>query len=140
MPADPAVLTEYDKSRIRSHMGYPDVKAAASFRVGFPATIETAYIIELAMNEVRVEALPLLRSILDVLDSIELQDVQDLDVHVATRVGETEINHDEHKLLDDRYDRWLGKLENLLACSRNPFDKRFNNVLSAGSINRPVIG
>jgi hypothetical protein len=134
----PAVLTEEDKSRIREHMGYPDVRAAASFIVGFPATIETAYLVETAMNEVRVEALPRLRRILDALDRFDEQDVEDLDAHIASKVGEIEINHDEHKLIDSRYDRWLGKLENLLCVSRNPFDKRWAGG-GPNSINRPVI-
>jgi hypothetical protein len=137
MPAFPAVLTEEDKVRIRSHMGYPDVRAAASFIVGFPATIETAFLIEKAMNEVRIEALGQLRRILDVLDNFEDQDVNDLEVHVASKVGEIDVNPDQHKLIDRRYDRWLGKLENLLCVSRNPFDKRFANG-SSDSINRPV--
>jgi hypothetical protein len=139
MPALPAQLTEDDKSRIRMHMGYPDVRAAASFRVGFPATIETAFLIETAMNEIRLEALPQLRRILDVLDTFDMQDVDDLDAHIASRVGEIEINHDEHRLIDQRYDKWLGRLENLICVSRNPFDKRFENG-SPSSINRRVVG
>ena len=119
-------------------MGYPDIRAAASFLVGFPATIETAYLIETAMNEVRVEALPRLRQILCTLDELECQDVSDLPVHVASRVGETEINHGQHRLIDSRYDVWLGKLENLLAVSRNPFDKRWAGG-SYGSVNRAVV-
>lgn len=139
MPSFPATLTETEKSRIRSHMGYPEIRAAASFVMGQPATIETAYIIEQALNEVRVEALENLRSILDVLDKIECQDIDDLDVHVADQVGEITINHNEHRLLDTRYDRWLGKLENLLCCARNPYDKRWAGG-GPDSINRPVYG
>ena len=137
MPAFPATLTDDEKARIRTHMGYPGVRAAASFVLGFPATIETAFLIEKAMNEVRLEDLPTLRRILDVLDSFDELDVNDLEVHVASRVGEIDINHDEHKLIDERYDRWLGKLENLLVVDRNPFDKRFTGG-GYGSINRPV--
>lgn len=138
MPAFPAHLSESEKTRIRSHMGYPGVRAAATFVMGFPATIETAYIIEQAMNEVRVEALEELRSILDVLDRLEDLDVEDIDIHVASAVGDITINHDEHRLIDSRYDRWLGKLENLLCCSRNPYDKRWA-ASGYGSINRPVM-
>lgn len=138
MGAVAAVLTEQDKSRIRGHMGYPDVRAAASFVVGFPATIETAYLIETAMNEVRIEAVPRLRRILDVLDSFEELDAEDVEVHVASKVGEIEVNNKEHRVIDDRYDVWLGKLENFLCVSRNPFDKRWAGG-SPGSINRPVV-
>jgi len=139
MPALPAQLTDDDKSRIRMHMGYPDVRAAASFRVGFPATIETAYLIETAMNEVRIEALSQLRRILDVLDRFDMQDVDDVDAHIASKVGEIELNPDEHRLIDRRYDMWLGRLENLLCVPRNPFDKRWANG-SSSSLNRPVQG
>lgn len=139
MTAFPAVLSDDEKSRIRMHMGYPDIQAAATFLLGFPATIETAYIIEVMMNQVREQALPQLRRILDVLDTFDLQDVDDLSVHVASRVGEIDVNHDEHKLIDTRYDRWLGRLENLIGCSRNPFDKRWAGS-GPDSINRPVIG
>lgn len=138
MTAFPAQLTEDDKSRIRMHMGYPDIQAAASFQVGFPANIETAFIIETAMNKVRQSALPFLRRLLDVLDTFDLQDVDDVSVHVALAVGEITINPKEHMIIDERYDRWLGRLENLLACPRNPYDKRWAGG-SAGSINRPVV-
>lgn len=137
-PGDAAVLTEEDKSRIRMHMGYPDVRAAASFTVGFPATIETAFLIEKAMNEVRFGALPTLRRILDVLDSFDEIDVEDVEVHVASKVGEIEINNKEHQVIDSRYDKWLGRLENLLCVSRNPFDKRFASGGYDG-VNRPVV-
>lgn len=138
MPTVPAVLTDDTKSRIRMHMGYPGVRAAASFVVGFPATIETAFLIEKAMNEVRQEDEPQLLNILDVLDRLDQQDVDDVDVHVASRVGEIDVNPDEHRLIDRRYDRWLGRLENLLCVSRNPFDKRFQGG-GPESINRRVL-
>lgn len=133
----PVPLSDEEKVRIRSHMGYPNVRAVAGFSLGIPATIETAFIIELAMNEVAVSALPTLRSILNVLDAIDSQDVGDLDAHVASRVGEIDINPNEHKLLDSRYDRWLGRLENLLGVARNPFDKRWSGG-GAGGINARV--
>lgn len=139
MPELPAILTDEEKSQIRTHMGYPGIRAASSFIVGFPATIETAYLIEGAMNEVRQGDLPRLRQILCVLNELECLDVSDVSVHVASRVGETEINHGEHRLIDARYDLWLSKLENLLCVPRNPFDKRWGGGGGPESINRRVL-
>lgn len=116
-------LDDSDKVRIRSHMGYPQVRATASFALGTPAAIETSFIIELAMNEVLPEAVPLIRDLLNVLDGLELIMVQDHDLAAVNTVGEITLNQKEQSQLDSRYERWLAKLENIMGVARNPFDK-----------------
>jgi hypothetical protein len=128
-------LSDDEKVRVRHHMGYPNVNAGATFAIGVPATIEVSFIIELAMNQVKLEALPMFRLILGRLDSIEAQMDGDLELLAVHQVGEIEVNEDEMMKLDDRYERWLCKLEALLAVSRNPNDPMRKRV---GGVNLAV--
>ena len=116
-------LTEQEKSRCRGHMGYLDVAEAYTFVLGTPAAVETQYLLEGAMLRVRVAAMPRFRRLLAVLDAIEEQKAEDLDVLVARRVGSIDLADDEQKKLDAEYEKWRGKLANLLGCPVNPFDK-----------------
>ena len=116
-------LSEFEKVRIRGHMGYPQVRKIAGFALGTPAAIETSFIIELAMNEVTIDALPFVRDLVKNLDCIEAQMMGNLPNQAAVSVGEITVNNREQLLLDGRYDRWLRKLEEALSVSRNPYSK-----------------
>jgi hypothetical protein len=59
----------------------------------------------------------------------------DLELLAVHQVGEIEVNEDEMMKLDDRYERWLCKLEALLAVSRNPNDPMRKRV---GGVNLAV--
>ena len=45
-------FNDQEKVRIRHHTGYSNVSAAQSFSLGVPAAVETAFLIEGAMNRV----------------------------------------------------------------------------------------
>lgn len=125
-------LNETEKIRIRHHLGYAQVRSGAAFSLGFPATIETAFQIELAMNQVKDEALGLIRELINVCDSIEAQMIEDHELLAVTKVGEIEIQPKEQEKLDLRYDRWVGKLANALVVSRNPFDASMGPGVNVG--------
>lgn len=127
-------LTEQEKGSIRHHLGYLQVAEVYTFVLGTPAAVETQYLIEGAMNRVLESALPRLRNVLQILDQIEAQKVADLENLAVTKLGNIELRADEQKQLDAQYDRWVGVVENLLGCPRNPFDKR-----DAGGLNLPVV-
>lgn len=129
------VLSEADKVRIRHHMGYPQMLEVARFALGLPATFETAFLIERAMDLVKQEAVPLVQALLARLDAIEAQMAEDEELLAVDKVGEIDIREDEQESLDKRYDRWLGKLENALSCERNPNDRTGGG---GGGINAPV--
>ncbi len=129
------VLTESLKVKIRHFMGYVNVSQIATFVLGTPASLETQFMIETAMNKVLLSAVPELERILGILDGIEQQSVDDLELLAVNKVGEIDINQGVQRQLVVQYDRWLGALENLLGVPRNPYDKR----QSGGGINARVV-
>lgn len=139
MPAPSvATLTEQEKVSIRAHMGYPNVGEIQSFVLGVPAAMETSFIIEGAMNRVMIQSLPKVRQLIGILDTIEAQMVDDLELLAVNRLGTIEVNQDEQKKLEGRYDYWVSALGNALGCMRNPFDARKYN--RTGGINAGVSG
>lgn len=126
-------LSEPEKVKIRHHAGYLNVAEAFTFVLGSPAGVETQFIIEGAMNRVLETALPEVRRILAVLDSIEEQMVNDHELLAVASLGEITVNQNEQRDLTRRYDYWVGALMNALGTERNPFDKR-----SGGGLNITV--
>lgn len=133
-----AVLTAQEKVSVRHHTGYLNVGEVQTFSLGVPAGVETQFIIEGAMNRVLPAALPKLRQLLGVLDTIEAQMVDDLELLAVDRIDTIDINPDEQKRLVQRYDYWVNALCNVLGLARNPFDARKYN--QQGGINAGVSG
>ncbi len=133
-----AQLTEEERVSIKHHLGYAGVDEMQTFVLGVPAAIETQFIIEGAMNRVRISALPKLRQLLVVLDTIEAQMVEDLELLAVNRLDTIEVNQGEQKALENRYDYWVNALGNVLGATRNPFDARKYN--RQGGINAGVQG
>lgn len=132
-------LTEGEKVRCRLHLGFLNVTAAATFILGVPASVQTQYIIEPAMDKVLPEAEEVLRKYLGWLDQLEFQVFDDADTLVASKVGSIDLRPDEFEALLKRYFFVRNGLANLLGVVPNPFDKRFFDAGggSAG-INVPV--
>lgn len=133
-----SVLTETLKVKIRHHFGYVNVSAIQTFVLGSPASLETQFMIEGAMNKVLPAAVPELERQVAILDGIEQQSLDDLELLAVNKVGEIDINQKEQGSLVERYSFWLGALENLLGVPRNPFDKR-PGLGGAGGINARVV-
>jgi hypothetical protein len=117
-------LTDDEKVKIRHHLGFLNVAEAYTFVLGTPAAVETQFLIEGAMIRILEVALPLVRKIVQVLDTIEQQMIDDLELLAVTKVGELDINPDEHPKLRVEYERWQGSLANALGIYPNPWDKR----------------
>jgi hypothetical protein len=105
-------------------LGYLNVSAVQTFVLGTPASLETQFMIEGAMDKILPGAIPLLDRILTNLEIIEQQSVDDLELLAVNRVGDIEVSDKEHSRLLKQYDRWVGALCNLLGIQRNVFDKR----------------
>jgi len=117
-------LTDGEKVKVRHHTGFLNVADAATFVLGTPASVETQFIIEGAMNRVLELALPEVRRHLQILDAIEEQMVQDHELLAVEKLGEITVNTKEQEKLTRRYDYWVDSLCNLFGVERNPFDKR----------------
>ena len=121
-------LSETQRIATRHHMGYLQVADAYTFVLGSPASVETTFIIEGAMDRLLEHALPRFLRILDVLDGIECQMVDDLENLAVESLGDIKINLKEQRQLQTNYDYWVASLSNMLGCPRNPFDKRFSAI------------
>lgn len=131
-------LSEDEKAQVRHHMGYLGVDEVSTFALGTPAAVETQFIIEGAMNRVRLSALPNMRRILGILDTLENQMIGDFELAAVNKLDTIEINQDEQKQLVQRYDYWVAALGNILGCPRNPFDQRKFNPSGTSGINASV--
>lgn len=128
-------LTELERVKVRGHLGFVNLTQVSTFAVGTPAGVESAFVIEGAMNNVPEAALPLLRQYLAVLDKIEAQKVDDLENMAVDKLGNIELRADEQEALDRQYERWQGKVADLLGVYVNPFSKA-----GGRGINVPVMG
>lgn len=128
------LLTDEEKVRIRHHLGYLNVQAAATFQLGIPAAVQTQFVIESAMNKIIADALPKVRQLLSVLDGIEAQMVDDAELAAINRLDTIEINQKEQVQLRDQYDYHRRGLANLFGVFPNPYDQRF----AGGGINATV--
>ena len=133
------MLTQDEKARIRHHLGYPNVGAVPTFALGVPAAIETAFIIETAMNQVLAEALPLVRLYLCRCEETECQRFTSQGNMQAQQVGDiTPGGEVEQKQLNKNYAHGQQSLAGLLGVMTNPFDKRTS--LAPGGLNVAVRG
>lgn len=133
-------FTTVEKVNLRKHLGYLQVTAVQTFSAGgVPAPLETQFLIEGAMNQVRPEAEAEARRLLGVLDGIESQMISDLPNYAAEKVDEIGINLKEMDQLRREYLYWRGALANLLGVPANPFDFRFSGR-GGGGFNVPVVG
>lgn len=126
-----AFLAKQEKVKVRHHLGYLNVQDAQTFVLGTPASVETQFIIEGAMDRILEEAVPEVRRHLQILDGLEdqmvnnheLMQIQKIDTIVVNSTGA----HREQKELRKAYDDWVDSLANLFGVIRNPFDKRLRN-------------
>jgi hypothetical protein len=136
------VLTEGEKVRARHHMGYGGVQQAQTFVLGVPAGVQTAFMIEGALNRLMPQSEGFFRDLLARLDGIEAQILGDQENLAAKKVGTIEINTDEFKQLMSQYIHWQGALANMLQVPPNPFDQRpycgAGYGSSGGGMNVPV--
>lgn len=118
-------LTEQEKVQVRHHLGYMNVKESQTFVLGFPAGVQTQFMIEGAMNKVLEDAMHQLRRHVAILDKIESQMVDDQELLSVQSVDEIVINPEEMNKLRKEYQHWRKGLANLLGIVPNPYDGRF---------------
>lgn len=117
-------ITEEERVRIRAHLGYMNVSEASTFVLGTPAGVETAYLVEPAINRVLLSAVPRLRKILLALDSILDEMLDNVPTLIAGKVGSIDIDDHAMKKMQGQYVHWQGELANMLGITVNPWDKR----------------
>lgn len=120
-----AVLNEEEKVRVRYHTGYLNVSAVQTFALGTPASVETQFIIEGAMNKILESALPLVRELIQKCDSTRQQMFEQQENIQVTKLGELVINStgiDRGQMqLREVYFDWVNQLCNAMGVKQNPY-------------------
>lgn len=135
------MISEQDRVRARSHMGYLNVRSAATFFLGVPAAVQTQFTIETALNNILPSAEAMFRQTLDRLDTLEVQVDENAANLAASKVGSIEVNLKEFDGIIQRYKYWQGKLGNMLGVTANPYDARpylGSGYNGGGGVNVPV--
>ena len=136
-------ISEPDKNRARHHLGYGMVQQSATFQLGVPAAVQTAFMVEGTWNRILPSAEGYFRDLLEKMDKVECKieaSTEDLEVE---KVGEITINLKQFEMLITRYKHWQGSLANMLQIPPNPFDQRpmlGSGYGGGGSMNVPVQG
>lgn len=135
MPLDAA-----EKDRVRYHLGYPSVQAAASIQYGIPRPIQTAFLVESAMNLLIEEALPRVRSLLKVMDDIETKLIDAQDRLAAIQLSDLKLREDEPSQLEKEYVRWGMRLADVVGAPIYAYSTRYRSALGSGAGSIPVRG
>lgn len=131
------MLTNEEKARIRHHLGYLNVQAAATFQLGVPAALQTTFMIELAFTKVLPEAENMLKVFLCRLDDVEKQVFGNLDLAEIESTGAVKVDPKRLSKLAQTYKIAQEGMANLLGVPPNPFDMR-SWLQGSGGMNVPV--
>jgi hypothetical protein len=135
-------LDDFEKERVRYHLGYLNVSTAASLQFGLPRPIQTLFIIELAMEQLPEVALPRVRRLLKILDNTECRLENAQSRLAAASLGELKIERQgmqEPDLLEHEYWRWASRLADQLGVPLYAYSNRFKGQGPASG-NIPVRG
>lgn len=133
-------LTLLERAKIRHHLGYPNVSAMASIQMGVPKPLQTLFLVETAMDKILTEYLPILRTTIATLDSIECQLVDGQKYLPVNRMGEMEIRKEHLQQLEGEYKRWAFRLAEDIGVPIYPFSSRFKGTGPGGAGNISVRG
>ncbi len=133
-------LTQDEIVKCRSHLGYPNVSAVATYALGVPAAMQTTFMIEGALVKVLAQAESRLRDLLAKLDRAECKIDDVLDVVELTEAEDVKFNQEALSKLAQIYKIHQQGLANLLGIVPNPWDQRDWLKMGGGGINVPVMG
>jgi hypothetical protein len=125
VPENPAQLSEEEKARIRAHLGYPQTNPVTDIQLGVPALTQTAFLLEGAMTRVPESRMVICRKYLGILDDLEMQLVEAQRRLRAKKVGDIELNPEECQQLEIEYIRWVDRMADFFACTKNPYSPRW---------------
>jgi len=133
-------LSEADRARVRHHLGYLNVEPAASIQLGFPSASQWLFTVEISMDRIIPEAVGMIHKYLNILDSIELQMVDELACLKVQQIEQLKLRNSNEEpniedLLEQEYLRWVKRLADDLGVEPNPYSTRFRNL---GGMNIPV--
>jgi hypothetical protein len=128
-------LTDEEKSRIRKHLGYPEVDVASGIGLGVPMLYQAIFPVDGALRRLKSVAEPYVRDILAKCDTAE-QSIADAETRLAaTSVGDIRLRDNEVEIRKTVYRYWCRRLSEITGAPINPYSERFN---TGGVISRAI--
>lgn len=130
-----STLTDSEKSRVRRHLGYPEVTAGSAYAMGMVIPLQPLFLVDSAMGKLTVDGVNRVRELLGVLDGLEQKMLKAACYVVVNRIGEIEMRpatgQQGTDLLEREYIRWAKRLADCLGAPYYAISEKFsggNNV------------
>lgn len=135
-------FTEFEKARIRHHLGYPSFASVAqSIQLGYPAVSQPLFLVNDAFIRVTLEGEDAARKDLCQCEDIEAQLSSARTRFKATQLGELVVNRDEPFQLRQELRYWREMLASDLGVVINPnAPSTYYGAMNAGGVNATVQG
>lgn len=128
-------LTTAERERVRYHLGYPQTGPVATIQYGLVRPIQTAFMIETAMNNLIAEAEPRVRELIVACDDIECLLREASKRLLASQIDGIVLRDKEPQRLEEEYLRWAGRLADIFGVPLYAYSNRFaSNGSKAGNI------
>lgn len=134
-------LTEDEKEKCRYHLGYMETsfgsdQAAASLQFGVPRPVQTAFLLEEAIQNLLTNpfAVDRVRRVLNTLENLERQIEASSCTLPVEQLGEITLHPGRAQgkftpdLLEREYVRWAYRLADILGVPIYPFSRRFQRT------------
>lgn len=133
-------LTDFERQRVRYHLGYPSVQPAAAITFGIVRPIQTLFLVESAMNLILPQAEDEVRRIIGIMDGVECRLVEAQDRLAAKRIDNLELRDDEPAQLEAEYRRWGYRLADNLGCPIYAYSTKYRTAGKTTAGNVSVVG
>ena len=118
-------LTQFERARIRYHLGFPNVGYTTVLGLGFPAAGQPAFLLEAAMSSLLPEGESTVRYAIKQADCIEAQLAEARARMKAQTAGEVILRATEEVAnLEEQYTYWTDALVDCFGVNKNPFSKK----------------
>lgn len=120
-------LTVEERVKIRHHLGYPNLSTGQAMAFGSVIPIQAHFLLESSMNNLLVDAEPIVRRLICTLDEIECLMARALPDLQVTRTGSgVELDKTYNDTLEKEYMRFAARLCDVLAVPFHPFSLRYS--------------
>jgi len=134
------MLSEPEKTRIRYHLGYPQLGMSPSLSIGVPIDTPMLTLLQRTFELLLPQAEDLVRMLLNRCD-VKDQEVADCSIRMqASKVDGVELRKDEADALEREYMRAVARLADTLGVTIYPYSERIKSMPSSGMTNVGMIG
>lgn len=128
-------LTDEEKSKVRRHLGFPEVEQISSATFGLVVPLQGLFMVDTAMNHLSAPAAARVRQLIGLMDAMEQKMVQATCQIGVEQVGDIRLRSaDAGKtttdLLEKEYLRWAKRLADCLGVAFYPYSARFSGGMN----------